>query len=220
MAKSSGRVRLRESQVGHIFMKVVSVSRKPSERRKNENLRLRNEYAKTMIVEDLGHPNGAFFAYDPQRKNEVGKEHELTAGRIVAKNGLYITLDKEGKVKIQIPGRSGMRIPSGDGVVQGFSHDIYGFKSHIDKSEYHKVISKVITGITHSYKPFRPDLSKSFQADVALTIATKDSNLTIEDINNGVAEFIRGKQNNEYFASPKLYIHVSEADGKVYYFKI
>ena len=55
---------------------------------------------------------------------------------------------------------------------------------------------------------------------MALTIATKDSNLTIEDINNGVAEFIRGKQNNEYVASPKLYIHVSEADGKVYYFKI
>lgn len=197
-------------------MKILSANTTPTKKRIEDNKKKEAEYEKSMIVEKDLHPNGAFFAYDGGRKIP-DKMHEFTAGRLVAKEGLYFTLDKEGHVKVKLPGRNDMEKPSGDGIVQGLSHEIYGFHSRPPKEE--NVTSKIIEGIAHSFKPFKPSSKYNYQADVAITIAVKGSGITIKDINKALREFNAGRKNGTYKANPKIYIHVSEEDEKVYYYR-
>ncbi len=215
MAKASGGTRF-NSSYQYDAMKKLNVSNEPTLKRLMENESLASEYAKTMVVEKALHPNGAFFAYDKDRLVE-DKMHEFVAGRIIAENGLYMTLDKEGHAKVQLPGRNAIQPPSGDGVLQGLTHEIYGFKSKPANND--QVTQKIIDGITHSFKPFKPDSSYNFQADAAVTIATKGSGITIRDVNTAVRAFVEGKKQGFYKASPKLYIHVSEEDRTVHYYR-
>lgn len=154
-------------------------------------------------VERDKHPNGAYFAV-------IGDHHahELEVGRIFAENGFAFTLDREGKAMIKINGRR-YTLPSPDGRVEGFTHEIYALNSRPNSQ-------RVVDAITHSHKPFRYDERKSVQSDIAISITPKGSKYTRHDLADGVVEYKRQVSKNETKARPLLYLHVDESTRKIY----
>lgn len=179
----------------------------------SEYRKMRNDREVTQLqldgytIEKWGHPNGAYFAF-------IGAhpEHEKTVGRIFAENGFSFTLDKEGDTKIRINGRL-YTLPSSDGHVEGFSHEIYGFE---------KIPSpqKVVDAIKHSRKIFQADRKRTLQSDIAISIARKESGCNLCHIADGVREYIRQFQYEEAQAKPLLYLHVDEANRTISYWKL
>lgn len=159
------------------------------------------------IVEQCGHPNGAYFSF-------IGNhpEHEKTAGRIIAENGFSLTLDREGRGKIRINGKL-FTLPSPDGKVEGFTHEIYALRGEPNNQ-------KVVDAITHSRKAFFNDMSKTIQSDVAISIAPADSKYGNTHIANGVKEYLRKVEHGETKAKPLIYLHVNELERSVYWWNI
>lgn len=158
-------------------------------------------------VERNLHRNGAFFAV-------IGNhpDHEVEVGRIFAENGFAFTLDKEGNAHVKIKGRT-YTLPSSDGHVEGFTHEIYALKGKPSATT-------VANAISHSYKTFKPDTSKSIQADIAITITPKGSQYRKNHIKEGVDEYKRRLAQGETKARPLLYLHVNESTRAIYQWRI
>ena len=175
----------------------------------SERRRLRNQHEAAFlqkdgyIVEKCGHPNGAYFAFIGDHQ-----EHEKTAGQIFAENGFSFTLDYEGRRKVWINGKL-YTLPSPDGRVEGFSHEIYALRGEPN-------IQKVVDAITHSRKAFFNDMSKTIQSDVAISIAPNGSKYNNSHIARGVDEYMRRVANGETKAKPLLYLHVNETSRNIY----
>ena len=179
-----------------------------SERRRQRNLCEADQLReKGYIVEWCGHPNGAYFAF-------VGNhpEHEKTVGRIFAENGFSFTLEREGRGKVRINGKL-YTLPSPDGRVEGFTHEIYALRGEPN-------IQKVVDAITHSRKAFFNDMSKTIQSEIAISIAPIGSRYNLAYISKGVNEYIRRITNGETKARPLAYLHVDETIRTVYGWKI
>ena len=159
------------------------------------------------VVERGGHPNGAYFAFIGNHQ-----EHEKTVGRIFAENGFSFTLDREGNEKVRINGRL-YTLPSSDGHVEGFSHEIYGFEKAPSPQ-------KVSDAIKHSRKVFEADRKRTLQSDIAISIADKGSDCNLWQIEEGVKEYIRQFTNGEAQAKPLLYLHVDETSRSIYRWSI
>lgn len=174
----------------------------------SERRKLRNECEATQlqadgyVVERGGHPNGAYFAFIGNHQ-----EHEKTVGRIFAENGFSFTLDREGNSKIRIKGRL-YTLPSVDGHIEGFTHEIAGLQGEPDART-------VARAIGHSHKSFVHDKQKSVQADIAITIAPRGSKYSINTIVDGVKEFKRQVTEGETKATPLIYLHVDETRREI-----
>ena len=158
-------------------------------------------------VERDKHRNGAYFAV-------IGNhlEHEKEVGRIFAENGFSFTLDREGNVKVRIKGRL-YTLPSVDGRVEGFTHEIAALRGEPDPRT-------VARAISHSHKSFVHDQSKSVQADIAITIAPLGSKYKMEHIIDGISEYVRQAAEGESKAKPLLYLHVEEDARAIYRWRI
>lgn len=186
----------------------ISASRNVSSRRVMRNAIEADELEREGYkVERNKHPNGAYFAV-------YGKHpgHELEVGRIFAENGISLTLDREG-MTAKINGKTYI-LPSPDGHLggvpkKGLTHEIYKLGGKPDART-------VAEAIKHTYKPFRPDPSKSVRSEVAITISPIGSQYRKENIADGVAEYKRQVSAGETTATPRLYLHVDESRRKIY----
>lgn len=158
------------------------------------------------VVRNL-HKNGAYFA-------EIGQHHahETEVGRIFAENGFAFTLDREGNAKVKINDRT-LTLPSSDGRVEGFTHEIYKLSGEPN-------IQKVVDSIKHSYKLFKADRRRSIQSDIAISIAPKGSKYTKSHIREGVKEYKRQLNAGEAIARPLLYLHVNESTRSIYRWRL
>ena len=158
-------------------------------------------------VERNLHKNGAYFA-------KIGQHHahETEVGRIFAENGFAFTLDREGNAKIKINDRT-LTLPSSDGHVEGFTHEIYKLSGKPDPRT-------VAEAIKHSRKKFKPDERKTIQSDVAISIAPKGSQYNRFHIRDGVTEYKRQVRDGETKARPLLYLHVNETTRSIYRWNI
>lgn len=173
-------------------------------RNQQEAARLREE---GYTVERGGHPNGAYLAFIGNHQ-----EHEKTVGRIFAENGFSFTLDREGCCKTHIGGKT-YTLPSPDGHIAGFSHEIYGFEGI-------PTPQKVVDAIKHSRKVFKANKSMFIQSDIAISIARRGSGYTTQHITIGVEEYKRQFLNHEAQAKPLLYLHVDEEEKSISYWRI
>ena len=158
-------------------------------------------------VEANLHSNGAYFAYS---KNAL--PHEIIVGRIFAENGLSFRIDPQGNKFVKLPDGRKLPIPSLDGNVEGFTHEI----ANLSKTAS---ASKVADAIEHSYKEFKKDKRYSVQADVAITITTTAEGGAFhrEHLSAGVEEFRRRVEAGETKARPIIYLHVDEYNKKIYH---
>ena len=155
------------------FMRIRAIG-VASRRRIERNTREADELeAQGYDVERNMHRNGAYFAVIGNHQ-----EHEKEVGHIFAENGFSFTLDREGNAKVRINGRL-FTLPSVDGRVEGFTHEIAALQGEPDGRT-------VARAISHSHKPFVYDQSKSIQADIAITIAPMGSKYSREHITAGV----------------------------------
>jgi hypothetical protein len=178
----------------------------PSPRRISDNHREANRLEKEgySVERDL-HKNGAYFAVIGEHK-----EHEITVGKILAENGISVSLDREGNVFFKLPDGRRMKLPTPDGHIErDFTHEIYALQGEPN-------IQTVADGIAHSYKLFRANPSKSIQSDIAITFTPLGSHYRREDIDAGVEEFIRRVSEGETKANPLVYLHIDEGNRKVY----
>lgn len=186
----------------------ISASRNASERRIARNNAEADQLEQDGYwVERNIHPNGAYFAVIGEHPS-----HELEVGRIFAENGISLTLDREG-MTARIKGRRYI-LPSPDGHLggvpkKGLTHEIYKLGGKPDART-------VAEAIKHTYKPFRPDPSKSVRSEVAITISPVGSQYHKEDIADGIAEYKRQVKAGETTATPRLYLHVDEERRKIY----
>lgn len=163
--------------------------------------------AQGYAVERDKHSNGAYFAVIGDHQ-----EHEEEVGRIFAENGFSFTLDREGNAKVRINGRL-YTLPSVDGHVEGFTHEIYALKGEPN-------VQKVVDAITHSRKAFFNDINRSVQSDVAISVAISGSKYNRSHIAAGVIEYRRRLLARETKAKPLIFLHVDEAKRKIYYWDI
>jgi len=180
-----------------------------NDKRIGRNRQLAYEYErKGYVVEKNLHPNGAFFAM-----YNVGKQthsvEEIEVGRIFAENGFSLTLDKEGTM-IRFPDGRNLKIPSSDGTVEGYTHEIYVLRGKPDSRT-------VAEALKHTHKTFKTDDRYDIQSDVAITIAPNGSNYHRSTIDYGVVEFKRQRDDKETKAKPILYLHIDEGRRKIYY---
>ena len=186
----------------------ISASTSVKDRRRKRNAQDADELERQgYIVERNKHPNGAYFA-------QIGKhpEHEQNVGRIFAENGFAFTLDKEGNGKVKINGRLYI-LPSPDGRVEGFTHEIYALNGKPNPQ-------KVADAIKHSYKPFRFEDAKSVQSEIAISVAPIGSKYNRRHISDGVKEYKRQVAEGETKAMPLLYLHVNETTRSIYRWSI
>lgn len=178
------------------------------------NRRIARNNADADILESQGyrvergkHENGAYFAIIGDHP-----QHEIEVGRIFAENGFAFTLDKEGNAKITISGQV-YKLPSPDGRVEGFTHEIYALNGEPNAG-------RVADAIKHSHKPFRRDRRQDVQSEIAITISPIGSRYNRTHIRDGVNEYKRQKREGETNANPLLYLHVNEASRKIYRWNI
>ena len=164
--------------------------------------------AQGYTVERGMHRNGAYFAVIGDHP-----DHEKEVGRIFAENGFSFTLDREGNAKIKMPNGRTFTLPSYDGRVEGFTHEIYALEGTPNPQA-------VARGIKHSYKPFVYSPSNSIQADVAITFAPRGSEYRKRDIMEGVTEFNRQYLSGETKARPLVYLHVNGTTRIIYHWDI
>lgn len=195
---------------GEIYSTQVRAGSNASSRRLARNDREAKELELNGYrVEKNKHSNGAYFAVI----GNTHKEHELEVGKIFAENGFSFTLDREGTAKIKLKDGRRFTLPSPDGRVEGFTHEIHALNGSPNPQS-------VARGIKHSYKPVVHDMSKSLQSSVAITFTPKGSSYHRRDIADGVKEYKRQKANGETNAKPLIYLHVDEDTRKVYYWSI
>jgi len=188
-----------------------AVTRKDNPRvRRND--KLANQYRNDGYeVHSGGHNNHAFWAVKDGKVKHTDDERE--AVKICAENGLSAVLEPEGIVKITLPNGHKLQVPSAD----GFVHNLSKLSIEIMAMRKQDKVKCVVEAIKHSYKPFPADMSKSVQADIAVSFAPEESGFHREDIDNGVAEFKRQVRDGETTARPLIYLHIDEENRKVYY---
>lgn len=194
---------------GDVFSVQVSASRSASLRRIERNKREAKELALNGYnVEQNLHNNGAYFA----TKGKSHVEHEKEVGRIFAENGFSFTLDTE-KAKMTLPNGETFFLPSVDGRVHGFTHEISALNGTPDPRN-------VTDAITHSRKVSKKRRDVVVQANIAITFSPIGSGITREHIAKGVKEYRRLIKEGQTKAKPIMYLHVDEANRKVYYWDI
>lgn len=187
----------------------VKAMGKASKRRVIRNCREADELeAQGYVVEREKHSNGAYFAVIGDHQ-----EHEKEVGRIFAENGFSFTLDREGNAKVRMPNGRLFTLPSVDGRVEGFTHEIYTLNGKPNPLT-------VAHGIKHSFKPFVFDSKKDVQADIAITFTPNGSEYMKQDIKEGVEEYKRQFLNGETKAMPLVYLHVNEPTRSIYRWNI
>ncbi len=180
-----------------------------SRRRMERHAREADELeSKGYIVERDKHPNGAYFAV-------IGNHlpHEKEVGRIFAEHGFAFILEKEGNLKVRLPNGRQFTLPSCDGHIEGFTHEIYTLNGKPNPQT-------VAHGIKHSFKPFVFDSQRDVQADMAITYTPNSSMYKMSDIQNGVEEYLRQYLNGETKARPLVYFHVNQANREIYRWKL
>ena len=196
-----------------MFSMRVRASMNANEKRIERNLKDADKYdADGYEVYRNMHPNGAFFAI-------IGKhhEHEIEVARILAENGISVSLDREGQ-KIKMHNGRNYILPAPDGSVVGnirpkYTHEIRAIRG-ADKAKL------VVAAINHSYKTFDPDPKKNIQTEIAISVAERGSNVTRNDIANGVREYKRQVKTGESQGKPRIYLHVDIPTRSVYYWSL
>ena len=164
--------------------------------------------AQGYTVERGMHRNGAFFAVI----GTTHKEHEKEVGRIFAENGFSFTLDRE-DVRIKLRTGEIITLPSVDGRVEGFTHEISALNGQPDARN-------VTDAIKHSRKVSKRNRKIVVQADVVITIAQNDSGFNKAIIKEGVDEYKRLVREGQTSAKPIIYLHVNETTRTIYYWNI
>ena len=153
------------------------------------------------------YPNNAFFAIEKGSKHH---EHEKLVCEIAAENGLSMTLDKEGNVKVRLKDGSTHWAKSLDGTIERFTQEIMALDGEPD-------VRKVSEAIEHSFKENK--VSKK-QADVAISITPAGSKYTTAHILAGVEEYKRRLREGETKARPMIHLHFDAKGRKVYVNKL
>ena len=203
---------MQDSEGGNIYYgRQIRAESPASQRRKERNAREADELERQGYrVERNLHPNGAYFAVI----GNTHQQHEIEVGRIFAENGFAFTLDRENNVKIKLKSGESITLPSLDGRVEGFSHEISAFDSKRADPR------NVTDAIKHSRKASKRSGSYSIQADIAITVARKGSSFHRQQIKEGVDEYKRQVRTGQTQAKPIMYLHVNETTRAIYYWNI
>lgn len=153
------------------------------------------------------YPNDAFYAIEKGSKHY---EHEKIVCEIAAENGLNMTLEKDGTVKVRLKNGTTLRAKSLDGTIEKFTQEIAALKGIPD-------VSKVSEAIEHSLKK---NAVSEKQADVAITITPAGSKYKTSDILAGVEEYKRKLRTGETKAKPMVHIHMDAQTRKIYVNKL